>query len=235
MIGWSDRHRHGIRTNHQGEGKEITASGTKPNHDSPESTFSISKDVLSDAAGVIAVIGVMVYGLLAAAYDKFYSELGLTPADVGVQYGKTLGGAAALAVLASLLIGLLSLTVWAILAIAQRFAGTIHEILVALIGIVLLCASVAIFLANGWLAVLPMGAAAILILYGLIARSTERRQVAIAAAAAVAVAWLMLATLIAHQADTKADLVKDGYWVEPPGSGGLIIFRCAQCQSNCSM
>jgi hypothetical protein len=34
----------------------------------------------------------------------------------------------------------------------------------------------------------------------------------------------MLATLIAHQADTKADLVKDGYWVEPPGSGGLIIF-----------
>jgi len=197
---------------------------TRLNDLDAESTFSISKDVLSASVGAIAVIGVMVYGLLAAAYDKFYSELGLTPADVGVQYGKTLGGAAALAILASLLMGLLLLLIWAILTVTQRLTRRTRWELVAFIGAVLLVACVAIGLTRGWLAVLPLGAASVLILFGLIARFNERWRVAMAIVAAVALSWLILATLVAHEADKTADRVKDGYWVEPPGSGGLIIF-----------
>ena len=57
------------------------------------------RDVPAAVSAVVLVSGVVVYGLLATAYDKFYRELGLTPTDVGVQYGRTLAGAAALTVL----------------------------------------------------------------------------------------------------------------------------------------
>lgn len=69
----------------------------------PGSTAPVAGDTSAsawwkDAPGIIGAIaflsGVVIYGLLATAYDKFYAELGLTPADVGMQYGKTLGGAA---------------------------------------------------------------------------------------------------------------------------------------------
>ena len=41
-----------------------------------------------------------VYGLLILAYSEFYKELGVRPADVGLDYGRGLGGAAGLALLA---------------------------------------------------------------------------------------------------------------------------------------
>ena len=57
---------------------------------------------------VVLATGAVVYGLLATAYDKFYAELGLTPADVGTQYGKTLGGATALTILVCMSMALLT-------------------------------------------------------------------------------------------------------------------------------
>src|SRR5919106_5359470 len=41
-----------------------------------------------------------VYGLLILAYSEFYKELGVRPADVGLDYGRGLGGAAGLALFA---------------------------------------------------------------------------------------------------------------------------------------
>jgi hypothetical protein len=49
--------------------------------------------------GVALGAGV-VYGLLILAYSEFYKELGVRPADVGLDYGRGLGGAAGLALLA---------------------------------------------------------------------------------------------------------------------------------------
>src|SRR5215211_6527699 len=79
-------------TDSQSDQKAMTEGLSKPKVD-------WLKDATSIVGGVIVAAGVVVYGLLATAYDKFYAELGLTPADVGMQYGKTLGGAAALTVL----------------------------------------------------------------------------------------------------------------------------------------
>jgi hypothetical protein len=52
------------------------------------------------ATATIAVVGVTIYGILVLAYSEFFQELGINPADVGLEYGKTLGGAAGLTVLA---------------------------------------------------------------------------------------------------------------------------------------
>jgi hypothetical protein len=50
------------------------------------------KDILSAAAPVIALGGLVIYGLQSMAYDQFYSSVGTTPADVGLGYSAILAG-----------------------------------------------------------------------------------------------------------------------------------------------
>lgn len=64
------------------------------------------------ATALALLAGVVVYGLLTVAYDTFYAELGLTPADVGVQYGSSIGGAAALTVVVFLITAGLGTALW---------------------------------------------------------------------------------------------------------------------------
>jgi MFS family permease len=194
-------------------------------HDTPESALSLPKDLPSAALGAVAVIGVLVYGLLAAAYDKFYSELGLTPADVGVQYGKTLGGAAALAVLASILVGALTLLILWLNRVqrASQRVRRVRRLFAPLVLVIVVAASLVAYLTRGLLAALTVAAAVALISYSILFEEREQWRLGMAIGAAITVSWFILAAFMAHEADITADKVKDGFWVEPPGSGGLVI------------
>jgi hypothetical protein len=46
--------------------------------------------------GAVAVLAAVIYGILALAYSKFYAELGVRPADAGVEFGAGLAGSAGL-------------------------------------------------------------------------------------------------------------------------------------------
>ena len=186
-----------------------------------------------DAPGIVGAIallsGVVVYGLLATAYDKFYAELGLTPADVGMQYGKTLGGAAALTVLVSVLMGACT---WAFRALLgshafQSASGELRIAVVAIaaaLGLVLLVASVA---TGGVLAGLVLVASLLVLYAGLRKPSRPRpRRVTllVAGTAAAGVTWLVLSAGMNAYANYRADQIKAGGWVESPESGGLVFF-----------
>lgn len=188
-----------------------------------KSTLSL-QDLASVVLAAVAVIGVLVYGLLAAAYDEFYSELGLTPADVGVEYGKALGGAAALAVLVSLLIGSLAVSIALILSKTQQAKGNARHVY-ALCGVIVLAVlCIAAYWNLGLLAALTVAAAGALIFYGSRSQLTPHWRLGMATAAAITTCWLLLATVITYEANEIADSVKAGYWVKPPQSGELVIF-----------
>ena len=204
----------------------------------PKPTATTASDGSSDAwwkdapgiVGAIALLsGVVVYGLLATAYDKFYAELGLTPADVGMQYGKTLGGAAALTVLVSVLMGACT---WAFRALlgSHAFQSASGELRIAVVaiaaamGLVLLVASVA---TGGVLAGLVLVASLLVLYAGLRKPSRPRpRRVTllVAGTAAAGVTWLVLSAGMNAYANYRADQIKAGGWVEPPESGGLVFF-----------
>jgi len=186
-----------------------------------------------DAPGIVGALallsGVVVYGLLATAYDKFYAELGLTPADVGMQYGKTLGGAAALTILVFVVMGACT---WAFQALlrshafqsASRELRTAVVAIAAAVGLALLVASVA---TGGVLAGLVLAASLLALFLGLRKPNRQRPRrvtVAVAGAAAAGVTWLMLSAGMNAYANHRADQIKAGGWVEPPESGGLVFF-----------
>jgi hypothetical protein len=76
---------------------------------------------------IVALGGVLVYGVLLLAYEQFYRELGVGLSDVGVEYGKALGGAAGLTivllVLTAVLVGILHLIVAAVFLFTGRRDG----------------------------------------------------------------------------------------------------------------
>lgn len=55
-------------------------------------------DQAQKVTGVLALGGVLIFGVLLLAYGQFYRELGVSLNDVGVEYGKALGGAAGLTI-----------------------------------------------------------------------------------------------------------------------------------------
>jgi hypothetical protein len=193
------------------------------------------KDAFGVVGGLIVAVGVVVYGTLATAYDKFYSELGLTPADVGTQYGKTLGGAAALTIVVCLGMGF---TTWAFSAalLSKPFNGDKAQSAARAIAVVLEIVMVALaarFL--GVLISLVLLAAFVLLHLGLRWRDptqerlrwrdpTQRTTLALAAAAAICVTWALLSVAWDILADAQADQVKRGGWVGPPASGDLVFF-----------
>lgn len=60
---------------------------------------TLLRDVAQAVVPVLALMGVVVYGLLIFGYSEFYRELGIRPEDVGISYGGSLGGAAGLTIL----------------------------------------------------------------------------------------------------------------------------------------
>ena len=95
----------GVRCPHPAPGGQMTTPKSTATTTSRGDSDAWSNDAPGIVGAIALLSGVVVYGLLATAYDKFYAELGLTRADVGMQYGKTLGGAAALTILVFVMMG----------------------------------------------------------------------------------------------------------------------------------
>lgn len=55
-------------------------------------------DQAQKVTAAVALGGVLIFGALLLAYGQFYRELGVSLNDVGVEYGKALGGAAGLTI-----------------------------------------------------------------------------------------------------------------------------------------
>jgi len=184
-----------------------------------------------DAPGIVGAMallsGVVVYGLLATAYDKFYAELGLTPADVGMQYGKTLGGAAALTILVFVVMGLCTWAFSVLLTSVRTATGELRTAVVTIAGLVGLAVLVASVATGGALSALILVASLIVLYVGSRKeRQPQQRRAALAVAgtAAAGVTWLVLSVGMNLYADHRADQIKAGGWVEPPESGGLVFF-----------
>jgi hypothetical protein len=72
---------------------------------------------------LFAVGGVLIYGILVLAYSEFFQELGISPADVGIEYGKTIGGAAGLTLVAAFAVLLLSFPAIGLAEVIRRGLG----------------------------------------------------------------------------------------------------------------
>lgn len=77
------------------------------------------------ATPVIAVVGLYVYGTLILAYSEFFQELGVNPADAGLDYAKTLGGAAGVAVVAAFSVAIAGVGLRGLIWLAQH-ADLLH-------------------------------------------------------------------------------------------------------------
>jgi hypothetical protein len=79
-------------------------NGGEESADAPPAASSdpTRKNIVEEIAIVLpvalAVGAALVYGLLIVAYSEFYSELGVRPSDVGLQYGPGVGGIAGVAI-----------------------------------------------------------------------------------------------------------------------------------------
>ncbi len=69
-------------------------------------------DQAQKVTAAIALGGVLIFGALLLAYGQFYRELGVSLNDVGVEYGKTLGGAAGLTIVLLISTTVIAAGVW---------------------------------------------------------------------------------------------------------------------------
>ena len=77
-------------------GREGRASA--PSDGSPEPDKNILDEIARALPAALAVGTALVYGLLILAYSEFYSELGVRPSEVGLQYGPGVGGIVGVAI-----------------------------------------------------------------------------------------------------------------------------------------
>jgi hypothetical protein len=61
---------------------------------------------------VLALGGVLIFGVLLLAYAQFFRELGVSLNDVGVEYGRALGGAAGLTIVLLFATAIVASIVW---------------------------------------------------------------------------------------------------------------------------
>lgn len=67
-------------------------------HWSSEPEKNVLEEIARALPAAFAVGAALVYGLLILAYSEFYSELGVRPSEVGLQYGPGVGGIAGVAI-----------------------------------------------------------------------------------------------------------------------------------------
>jgi hypothetical protein len=90
----------------QAQARPPPHNNREPRSDEPRPGTSW-QTLAEHGAFLVALVGVLVYGILVLAYSEFYQELGINPADVGVDYGKALGGAAGVTLVGGLVAFLL--------------------------------------------------------------------------------------------------------------------------------
>lgn len=69
-------------------------------------------DQAQKVTAAVALSGVLIFGALLLAYGQFYRELGVSLNDVGVEYGKALGGAAGLTIVLLISTTVVAAGVW---------------------------------------------------------------------------------------------------------------------------
>ena len=77
--------------------------------------------LLSNAAAILALSGIVAYGVLAICYDRFYKALGISSADVGLTYGNVLANSTGMILL--IILVLIFLTITKVLDWVNRFFG----------------------------------------------------------------------------------------------------------------
>lgn len=70
-------------------------------------------DQAQKVTAVVGLAGVFIFGVLLLAYAQFYRELGVSLNDVGVEYGKALGGAAGLTIVLLISTTIVAGVLWA--------------------------------------------------------------------------------------------------------------------------
>jgi hypothetical protein len=78
-------------------------------------------DIVAALPAALAVGAAAVYGLLIVSYSQFYSELGVRPSEVGLEYGPGLGGIAGIAITLLILVGAATLVAW---LLVRRLSGS---------------------------------------------------------------------------------------------------------------
>lgn len=180
------------------------------------------KDLPAALTASAFVAGVVVYGLLATAYDEFYAELGLTPADVGISYGQALGGAAALSVLVVLLMAVITYVFWRAVGCIGGWTRRRAWVVVAMVAA---AGSVVVAQLAGTVAGFVFLAASVpLFLSGHPRVKHEAGRAAVAGVSGAGLTFLVLSVAIALYANSVADHIKGGGWVEPPAAGGMVFF-----------
>lgn len=91
---------------------------------------------------VLAIGAALIYGLLVLAYSEFYRELGVRPGDVGLDYGRGIGGAAGITIALLAVAGIAAILYLALLGVGNRRSRDFSKgglALVALVAIGVVC------------------------------------------------------------------------------------------------
>src|SRR4051812_25339221 len=83
-----------------------------PSASVPDANRGSWLDQAQKVTAVLALGGVLIFGALLLAYGQFYRELGVSLNDVGVEYGKALGGAAGLTIVLLISTTVVAAGVW---------------------------------------------------------------------------------------------------------------------------
>lgn len=86
--------------------------GREDNVARPSASGGSWLDQAQKVTAAIALGGVLIFGALLLAYGQFYRELGVSLNDVGVEYGRALGGAAGLTIVLLISTTVVAAGVW---------------------------------------------------------------------------------------------------------------------------
>jgi hypothetical protein len=79
--------------------------------------------LMANLTGVLTISGLIIFMILSVLYEKFYSEFGVAPSDVGIGYVETLSRSYGFVVLLALFTLTLAVLLRTVLRIERRFGG----------------------------------------------------------------------------------------------------------------
>ncbi|HEU5160513.1 MAG TPA: hypothetical protein VFU43_26170 [Streptosporangiaceae bacterium] len=200
-----------------------------------DEAWAWTRETITAIAGAVTLAAVVVFGALTVAYDKFYGELGLSPGDVGLQYGKTLGGTAATAIIAVTVVSALTATAifllewhrvirlkrWIWARPGRRLTGTGVLLVLVMIGVGAVAFATRL---PGPAVMVSIVALAVFLVHPAVEweRHSQRNTLAGVVACLVTVAALFNG--LEEVANYYAGQVKNGRWVEAPEFAGFNLF-----------
>jgi hypothetical protein len=200
--------------------------------DDSQNLLTVIKDLAAAAVSATALAALTIFGALTIAYDEYYNELGLTPADVGVQYGKTLGGTVATAIVELSLITILALIAWHAVCwnSTEKLKQNLSRWRWGKLGLyvaagVIIAVIISVYLVTQWPGWLTASVVIIAVTAALaISINTKRQRLTLAVALASLITVIAIFEGMGALANYYADNVKEGKWIEPPGIARLALF-----------